>query len=214
MVIFTVLFAHYVHNIVIMNIFFLFFKEIKFYHFRLRKCLKDKIDGFSAIIITSLLTLMVLKFIGFCILELLKSCHEIETRMESFLELCGKVVKIRLGSFMELQLGNVFRLIKVWNFLCVFIVYELLETNLNFFTRSTINLLFLDWGTGLKSAYIKVSVVFRKCIQTRFDQLDIEIILLQDPEKVQRDVKLKVSEAVSLSYERFEDLRRYEIFKV
>ena len=105
------------------------------------------------------------------------SCHEIETRMESFLELCGKVVKIRLGSFMELQLGNVFRLIKVWNFLCVFIVYELLETNLNFFTRSTINLLFLDWGTGLKSAYIKVSVVFRKCIQTRFDQLDIVIIL-------------------------------------
>ena len=103
----------------------------------------------------------------FCILELLKSCHEIETRIESFLELCGKVVKMRLGSFMELQLGNVFRLIKVWNFLCVFIVYELLETNLNFFTRSTINLLFLDWGTGLKSAYIKVSVVFRKYIQTR-----------------------------------------------
>ena len=66
----------------------------------------------------------------------------------------------------------------------------------------------------MKSAYIKVSVVFRKYIQTRFDQLDIEIILLQDPEKVQRDVKLKVSEAVSLSYERFEDLRRYEIFKV
>ena len=38
--------------------------------------------------------------------------------------------------------------------------------------------------------YIKVSVVFRKCIQTRFDQLDIVIILLQDPEKVQKDVKL------------------------
>ena len=66
----------------------------------------------------------------------------------------------------------------------------------------------------MKSAYIKVSVVFRKYIQTRFDQLDIEIILLQDPEQVQRDVKLKVSEAVSLSYERFEDLRLYEIFKV
>ena len=66
----------------------------------------------------------------------------------------------------------------------------------------------------MKSAYIKVSVVFRKHIKTRFNQLDIEIILLQDPEKVQRDVKLKVSEAVSLSYERFEDLRRYEIFKV
>ena len=52
----------------------------------------------------------------FCILELLKSCHEIETRMESFLELCGKVVKMRLGSFMELQFGNVLRLIKVWIF--------------------------------------------------------------------------------------------------
>ena len=162
-----------------------------------------------------------IKVYQFCILELLKSCHEIETRMESFLELCGKVVKMRLGSFMELQFGNVLRLNKVWNFLCVFIVYELLDTNLNFFTRSacrdlssTINLLFLDWGTGLKSAYIKVSVVFRKHIKTRFNQLDIEIILLQDPEKVQRDVKLKVSEAVSLSYERFEDLRRYEIFKV
>ena len=116
----------------IMNIFFIFFKEIKFFHFRLRKCLKDRIDGFSAIIITSLLTLMVLKFIGFCILELLKSCHEIETRMESFLELCGKVVKMRLGNFIELQCGNVLRLIKVWIFLCVFIVYELLETNLNF----------------------------------------------------------------------------------
>ena len=32
--------------------------------------------------------------------------------------------------------------------------------------------------------------------------------------KFHGDVKLKVSEAVSLSYERFEDLRRYEIFKV
>ena len=129
MVIFTVLFAHYVHNIVIMNIFFLFFKEIKFFHFRLRKCLKDRIDGFSAIIITILLTYWILSVY---ILELLKSCHEIETRMESFLELCGKVVKMRLGNFIELQCGNVLRLIKVWIFLCVFIVYELLETDLNF----------------------------------------------------------------------------------
>ena len=151
----------------------------------MRKCLKDRIDGFSAIIITSLLTLMVLKFIGFCILELLKSCHEIETRMESFLELCGKVVKMRLGSFMELQFGNVLRLIKVWNFLTIWAAWHKSE----FFTRSawrdlssTINLLFLDWGTGLKSAYIKVSVVFRKYIQTRFDQLLTEIMLLQDPE--------------------------------
>ena len=52
-----------------------------------------------------------------------------------------------------------------------------------------------------------MSVVFRKHIKTRFNQLDIEIILLQDPEKVQRDVKLKFSEAVSLSDER---LKTYE----
>ena len=102
------------------------------------------------------------------------------------LELRGKVLKTRLGNFMEVQFGNVLRLIKVWNFLTIWAAWHKSE----FFTRSawrdlssTINLLFLDWGTGLKSAYIKVSVVFRKYIQTRFDQLDIKIILFQDPEK-------------------------------
>ena len=37
----------------------------------------------------------------------------------------------------------------------------------------------------------------------RFDQLDIEIILLQNPEKVQKDVKLKFFEAMK-------DLKTYE----
>ena len=152
----------------------------------------------------------------FCILELLKSCHEIETRMESFLELCGKVVKMWLGSFMELQFRNVLRLIKVWNFL----FYELLDTNLIFYTFSMTWFIFYNKSIIFRLRnWFEVSLYQGVCRIQEIYSNAIWSIRYQDNSfarswKVQRDVKLKFSEAVLLSYERFEDLRRYEIFKV